>query len=133
VQLSPRDRWALLAGSVVVFVWLRLEMNDPASAAVLGWGCAAALAYAFARHTPGLLAWGAPAFFALGALCGLAASACTAALMLLKNGSHGHLFPDYPFSLIMAMLERAPAWAIAGALLIGGLWLAGGWRRPQAG
>ncbi|PJF26317.1 MAG: hypothetical protein CUN53_08335, partial [Phototrophicales bacterium] len=40
----------------------------------------------------------------------------TSALMLLKNGLHGHVFPDYPFGVIAEMLLRAPVWIGAGAL-----------------
>ncbi len=37
-----------------------------------------------------------------------------AALMLIKNGLHAHLFPDYPFGMIAEILTRAPVWALAG-------------------
>jgi hypothetical protein len=45
--------------------------------------------------------------------------------MFFKNARHGHLFPDYTLEMMLAMLSRAPAWAIAGGLF--GLSLGLGW------
>jgi hypothetical protein len=44
--------------------------------------------------------------------------------MLVKNGLHSHLFPDYPFGLIVDLLARAPLWALAGMFAGIGLLLA---------
>lgn len=52
----------------------------------------------------------------VGALVGLGTAVATALLMLLKTGLHGHLYPDYPPGLIIALLERAPVWVLAGGL-----------------
>jgi hypothetical protein len=43
--------------------------------------------------------------------------------MLLKTGWHAHPIPDYPASMIVEMLARAPLWAAAGALAGVGVWL----------
>jgi hypothetical protein len=47
-----------------------------------------------------------------------------ALLMLIKDGLHAHLFPDYPFGMIVDILGRAPLWALAGILAGIGLLLA---------
>jgi hypothetical protein len=63
----------------------------------------------------------------LGAADGLGTSVATAVLMFFKNARHAHVFPDYPAGMIIAVLERAPLWAAAGALAglsIGLAWLA---------
>ncbi len=59
-----------------------------------------------------------------GAALGLASSLATAVLMLVKDGLHSHLFPDYPFGMIVAILERSPLWALAGIFAGIGLLLA---------
>jgi presenilin-like A22 family membrane protease len=52
--------------------------------------------------------------------------------MLIKNGLHAHLFPDYPFGLIASVIARAPAWALAGSLAGLALMLVWAAKRPHA-
>ena len=51
-----------------------------------------------------------------GALIGALASLTTPLLMLFKDLRHAHVFPDYPAGMMLATLERMPAWALAGGL-----------------
>ncbi len=44
--------------------------------------------------------------------------------MLIKDGIHSHLYPDYAFGLIAEMVIRAPLWSVAGAFAGMGLLLA---------
>ncbi len=60
----------------------------------------------------------------IGAVVGAGSAIATAALMLLKVGLHAHVFPDYPFGMILDMLWRAPIWALAGSLAAFGVALA---------
>lgn len=53
---------------------------------------------------------------ALGTLTGAMSAPLTTVLMFLKNAFHAHVFPDYPLPILLAMLERLPAWTVAGAL-----------------
>lgn len=53
----------------------------------------------------------------LGVLLGVGTACIAALLMLLKTGWHAHIFPDFPFGMILDTLGRAPAWAMAGALV----------------
>jgi hypothetical protein len=53
----------------------------------------------------------------LGGLIGLATPVTAALLMLLKNGSHAHVVPDYPFGVMLGVLSLAPAYGLAGALI----------------
>jgi hypothetical protein len=60
----------------------------------------------------------------LGAAFGLGTALATVGLMLLKTGLHSHLFPDYPPAQMLALLQRAPVWMLAGVLAGVGLALA---------
>lgn len=52
-----------------------------------------------------------------GAISGALATVTTAGLMFFKTALHNHIYPDYPLIVILGMLARAPAWALAGALI----------------
>lgn len=115
-----RVRWATIGCGLAIFLWLAPEDSAVLPAVLLG-GMAATLA----TTAWALRRWGGEAlsarFFillmtALGLLAGLGTSVTTAALMLLKNAQHGHVFPDYPLGLVGAILARAPLWALGGAL-----------------
>lgn len=114
-----------------IFLWLSIEDNHAAPAALLGGGMSALVGThwlfdkfggkAVALNT--LITGG----ILLGALIGAGSTLTTALLMLLKNGSHGHVFPDYPLGMIIEILWRFPAWALAGGLIglgVALLWLA---------
>lgn len=53
----------------------------------------------------------------VGAIVGLGTAFAAALLMLVKTGWHAHIFPDYPLGMILDVLRRAPAWALAGGLI----------------
>ncbi|MDL1900940.1 hypothetical protein FBR02_09250 [Anaerolineae bacterium CFX9] len=100
-----------------LFLWLRIEDNDAFLASAAGWsvslltGLLWLLREARRLHPRSAVTGGV----LLGAVVGIGASLTTALLMLIKNGLHGHVFPDFPFSMIAGILERAPAWSLAGA------------------
>ncbi|MBE2267454.1 MAG: hypothetical protein IAE80_04435 [Anaerolinea sp.] len=111
----------MILGGVGLFLWLSLEDYAPLSAVIAGSALTLLLAYAaitawWGGKTLSPSAWWIAAGVG-GALIGGGAAVISAALMLFKNGMHAHLFPDYPPGLILAMLERAPVWALAGALI----------------
>jgi hypothetical protein len=54
---------------------------------------------------------------ALGAGIGGGTACVTAGLLFLKSAIHAHLFPDYPLTYLLAVLARAPTWALAGGLI----------------
>lgn len=114
-------RWAIIAGGMTVFFWLRLEDYGVLTAALMGLALAALASAAWlwpriARRalTPVRLLL---SMAAAGAAAGLLTALFSALLMLLKDGFHGHLYPDYPATLIAGTVARAPAWALAGALI----------------
>lgn len=118
-----RVRWATIGCGLAIFLWLAPEDNAVWPPVLLG-----TLTATLATTAWALRRWGgealSPRFFVLlmiglGLLAGMGASVTTAALMLLKNAQHGHVFPDYPLGLVGAILARAPLWALGGAL--GGL------------
>lgn len=118
---------AVIYGGILLF-WSSLEDNGVLPVTVLGGGLALLILCAwlarrfggrtFAARTALL---GAALF---GAAHGLATSLAVAGLMLVKDGLHSHLFPDYPFGMIADILTRAPLWALAGAFAGIGLLLA---------
>ncbi len=111
---------ALIFG-VMLFIWTRIEDFQTLPVVVFGTALAFLLLSGWILGKFGgktisnraLLIGGV----LLGAVFGLSAGISTAALMFFKAASHAHIFPDYPPLQILAMLERAPAWTLAGALL----------------
>lgn len=125
------QRLIVIGGGLAVFLWLRLEDHGVVPAIIMGLILAglALIAWLWPRLAnrplkPGrLVLLVALSGVGLGLLTALAA----AFLMLLKNGFHGHLNPDYPAGVILDTLVRAPIWALAGGLLAAALtlvWLA---------
>jgi hypothetical protein len=118
---SAAIRWlALLYGGLLLF-WLSLEDTQVWPVALLGWSGAALLAAGIVvRHMGGAVFSRRQALLGgvlLGAGVGLGSSLVCAGLMFFKNALHAHLFLDYPPLMLLAMLQRGPAWAAAGALL----------------
>jgi hypothetical protein len=58
-----------------------------------------------------------PGVLGVTALTGAGASVATVLFMVIKTSLHGHIYPDYPFPLIAGIVERMPAWTLAGALI----------------
>lgn len=114
-----RNLALIYAGAALL--WLQLEDNSvlPAVAFGLGGALLFVIRRAAQHHLSELLP-AAPA----GAATGLLAALAAAALMILKTGMHSHAFPDYPPDQILAVLERAPLWTLAGMLAGTGLALA---------
>lgn len=124
-----RARLAGLGTGAALLLWLSVEDNHVWPAALLGAALAVLLVTLTLLHHLGGRDLPArrvvPGAALLGVAAGLAASIVAAGLMLFKNAMHAHLFPDYPPGLLLAILERAPVWAVAGGLA--GLGLAFGW------
>ncbi|NDJ63198.1 MAG: hypothetical protein GYB67_18910 [Chloroflexi bacterium] len=125
---SQFPRWIAIGCGVGVFFWLRLEDNGVLVPVLAGLALTLVLAgwwltrwLGGRAYTPRWVIVGA---LVVGAIIGLGTAIMTALLMLLKNGLHGHIFPDFPFGVILEILQRGPAWALAGALIGGGIALA---------
>lgn len=126
-----RIRQVAVIYGVAFFIWLPVEDHSVWPAVIFGAALALLLVNSGLLDKMGRLAIPSanlPIAAALwGALNGLGASLATTGVMFFKNALHGHIFPDYPPGLMFAMLQRAPAWAAAGALSGLGLallWLA---------
>jgi len=127
-ERGRRTRWIVAIFGGILFFWLRLEDNSVWSVVSLGAGLAL---LTIGWTTMGKLGgrevrarYLIPGAALLGGLTGLGASLATTALMILKTGMHGHLFPDYPPGEIIALLQRIPIWMLAGGLVGFGLALA---------
>lgn len=125
--LGGRLRLAALAYGGLLLVWSSLEDNSVLPVSALGWGLAViALTLWITRHYGGRRIAGRAALLATalaGAAAGLGATLAGTLLMLVKTGLHSHVFPDYPFGLMVDILARAPLWALAGMLAAVGLLL----------
>lgn len=118
---ARRFRLILLGSGALAFLWLSIEDPSPALAALhslllalpatLGW-----LWRRFAQARLSAAGW-LTLWAGGGGLGGLAAALLLALLMLLRNGLHAHLFPDFPFSMIAETATLAPFWGLGGALL----------------
>jgi hypothetical protein len=123
MRTIPKMPWWLklitLIYGVFTFVWLSAE-DSIWLVSVIGFGFAllCVLHGVFKLHgrTFAQRLW-IPATVGLGALTGAGASLATALIMLMKTSLHGHLYPDYPFLVVAGIIERLPAWTIAGALV----------------
>lgn len=118
---------ALIYGGGLL-LWTSLEDNSVLPVVLLGTGLALiAAALWITRRFGGRSFNGRGALIAaalIGAGIGGGNALATAVLMLIKDGLHSHLFPDYAFELIAAMVQRAPLWSVAGAFAGLGLLLA---------
>lgn len=109
-------RFLYLAYGLLVLIWLSLEDHSIFIVTILGG--LGALLLGFARYQQGRIKlrtfkrWQRILF--ASSLASLALL-LTVMLMFFKNAWHGHLYPDYPPLLLLAMLQRLPLWALAGA------------------
>jgi hypothetical protein len=105
---------------LVLFLWFTPEDNQVWPVTLLGWGMAGLIIFMTlvnklgGRQIP--MRYAAPVGTVLGVLIGLGSSIATAGLMFFKNALHAHLFFDYPTPMMLAILERAPYWGLAGGL-----------------
>lgn len=125
------QRLIVIGGGLAVFLWLRLEDHGVVPAIIMGLILAglALIVWLWPRLANRPLKPGRLVLLAAlsGVELGLLTALAAAFLMLLKNGFHGHLNPDYPAGVILDTLVRAPIWALAGGLLAAALtlvWLA---------
>jgi len=125
---SARLRLITLLYGVIVLLWLSVDDSSTTPVALIGSGLALiGMSLWVTGRYGGRAVAGRAALLAAagaGAATGLIAAIAVAALMLVKTGLHAYLFPDYPFGMMIEMLERAPLWALAGGLAGIGLLLA---------
>jgi hypothetical protein len=133
-KMDNRARWTAILYGLVIFIWLGFEDSSALPVALLGTGLAGLVVLLSligrlgGRMIPARLF--TPGLILTGGIVGTGASLSAAMLMFFKNARHAHVFPDYPWPMIAAMLERAPAWALAGMLV--GLALALLWQASKA-
>ncbi len=101
-----------------MLLWSGMEDNDAVPVTVLGalLATAAALLLLDSHKLRPAKARGSWRWALAGALIGTLASLATPLLMLFKDLRHAHVYPDYPAGMMLATLERMPAWALAGGL-----------------
>ena len=114
---------------LLVFLWLSPEESQVWLVTLLGLGVSTLSLSALVMNKLGGKSIPAhyvlPGAFITGVVVGLGASLATTSLMFFKTALHAHLFPDFPVLLMLAVLQHAPTWALAGGLA--GLGLALAW------
>jgi hypothetical protein len=111
----------------MALIWFGLEDAHSAPVALLATALALLLLANFYESYP--QNWHkASLWIFTGALAGALSALNSTLLMFFKTAWHAHPFPDYPLPMLIAMLERAPVWAIAGALIGLGIHL---WRSAR--
>lgn len=126
-----RTRRILLVTGIAVFIWSGIEDSTVLPVTALGTGLSVLTVTVWVMGRFGgrtlVSRYVLPVGIAFGGSVGLGASVWTALLMFFKDARHAHVFPDYPLPLILAILERAPLWAVAGGLIglaVALVWLA---------
>ena len=118
---NRRIRLTVMGYGLVLFLWLTFEDNQVWSVTLFGWGMAIlAVLLTLVNKLGGrqiAASYLAPFALVLGILIGLGSSIATAGLMFFKNALHAHLFFDYPALMMLAVLERASYWGLAGGLM----------------
>lgn len=111
-------RWWVIGVGVVTFRWMSVEDTSALPVAALGVMIALCGVGLWLSHQPD---WRPSAWVLCltGALIGALGALAATTLMFLKTAWHGHLVPDYPPQMMLAMLARAPVWALVG-LCVGG-------------
>lgn len=113
-------RWNAIICALAIFVWSTPEEDRPVFAALLGlWLSLTVLAgWAVGKYTGAeVRGWRAlAALGAFGAGTGAGANLAAVLLMVFKDVRHAHPYPDFPPEILAAMLQRLPAWTLAGAL-----------------
>ena len=103
---------------ITLLLWSSLEDNSVLPVTLLGSGLALLVTLLWVVRRFGGRTYVSQNVFlgaaVIGAATGLIAVLASAALMLVKDGLHSDLYPDYPFGLIVDTLARAPLWALAG-------------------
>ncbi len=130
---SRRLRLMTMGYGLLLFIWLTPEDNTVWPVTLIGLGLALlSVIWLIQRRFGGSVfsAKYVPMSGALlGGIIGLGGALAAAGLMFFKNALHAHVFWDFPPGMVVAMLTRAPSWALAGGLAglaIGCLWL---WHR----
>jgi hypothetical protein len=106
-------RWLSIGVGAAAFAWLSVEDTSTLPVAALGLSMALCGVLLWLTAQPD---W-QPTALTLsltGGLIGALGALTTTLLMFVKTAWHSHIAPDYPPLMMLAMLERAPAWAAAG-------------------
>jgi len=115
-----RLRLFIIAFGVVLMIWFSLEDQVTWHVTLLGTILASLIMISWLLNQLGgqtiegrFIVIGA---LLLGSIIGAGTSLATVGLMFFKNSWHAHPYPDFPTGLMLAILARAPFWALAGGL-----------------
>ena len=124
-ERGAKARWAALLCGIIIFLWLGPEDNHVWPVVLLStFASALMVSFWMMRRYGGQTLTGTEVVrlsIIGGALTGLSTSPVSALLMLLKNARHAHFTPDFLPQQMLAILERAPVWAVAGGFAGAGL------------
>jgi hypothetical protein len=114
-------RLLTIAYGAALFFWLSAEDNSALLVAVFGASGSALLLFGWWTGQMRVRQLSTRqqqlSVVLIGAIWGAGSAVLTTCLMFFKTAWHSHIFPDYPTPMMLAMLERAPIWALVGMLV----------------
>jgi len=115
-QISKYAPLLWIAFGGVLLFWISLEDHGMVGVTLLGTCTAILMTGHFALHHYGGKTLSTSWFVLLCAIIGAASALVITLLMFFKTAWHAHPYPDFPPQMMLDMLNRLPAWAIAGFL-----------------
>jgi hypothetical protein len=116
-SLSRNLRLVFILAGVSIIVWLTIENHSELLVLVFATIFSTLFAVQIV-HRAGFARISIYLWVVIGGLTGLAIPLMVILLMLLKNGLHSNLVPDFTLAQVVSLLQRAP-YFLAGGLLIG--------------
>ncbi len=114
-------RLLMLAYGALLLFWMSLEDQATLPVVLLGSGLALLLVIGVVLSHLGGTTLTVYQWLLLlptaGAIAGALTALMTVWLMFFKTAWHAHPFPDYPPQMMLSMLQRVPAWTLAGLLV----------------
>ena len=139
IVTQHRRKYTLMAigYGAIILAWLTPEDSTVLIVSILGAGLSLmilllAVMRWFGGRSLAPRQW-IPGMVIFGALVGFGAVWTTIFLMIFKNAWHSHAALDFPGEVVVAMVDRAIPWTLAGALLGGATaFLRAGRIRPES-
>lgn len=121
-------RIAFILVGIAIFIWLSFENRSMLLVLIFS-SLSSVLIAILLIHRVGIDRLSLYLWVMAGGVCGLAAPLLAVLLMLLKNGLHSHLAPDFSLAQVISVLQRAPFFVLGGMLVGLGMGLLRDYRR----
>jgi hypothetical protein len=109
-------RIALILVGVALLIWLTFENHSVLLVLIFAAICSVLFTLQLILWV-GLDRFSVYVWVIVGGLSGLAVPLLAVLFMLLKNGLHSHIAPDFTLAQVVSVLQRAPFFVMGGSLL----------------